>query len=323
MQLRRVLASVAAAALAAHGRAETVTPVQKVLQLMDSMLAKGKQEKHAEQVQFAAYKQFCDDTSVEKRRAIDEANEKIGLLQADIEKYTANAEKLTKEIAQHDADIATWNGDKDAATKVRTIEKADFDAMHKDYAESISALQRAIAVLKKQAYDRKQAEAVPVQPAAAQSSAAAAAADASAAVVDTAAPAAAPSPAAAMSPAPAPAALVEVAAVTRLSLLPESAKESIEALLQAAPEAYGYEFQSHGVIDLLEKLLNEFAEEQTKLEKGERNAKHAYEMLIQDLTAQTQQATSDREAKTEQKAKNLQAKADAEGDEGHHRDPRR
>merc|ERR1712178_37142 len=64
---------------------------------------------------------------------------------------------LTKEIAGHDDDIAAWTGDKKAATKVRGMEKADYDATHKDYSESIDALQRAIAVLKKQAYDRKQA----------------------------------------------------------------------------------------------------------------------------------------------------------------------
>ena len=34
-----------------------VTPVQKVVQLMEGMLEKGKKEKHDEQVQFAAYKQ--------------------------------------------------------------------------------------------------------------------------------------------------------------------------------------------------------------------------------------------------------------------------
>ena len=34
-----------------------VTPVQKVVQLMQGMLAKGQKEKHNEQVQFAAYKQ--------------------------------------------------------------------------------------------------------------------------------------------------------------------------------------------------------------------------------------------------------------------------
>merc|ERR1719323_2152043 len=135
---------------------ESVTPVQKVIQLMEGMAAKGKEEKHKEQVQFAAYKQFCDDTAVEKKRAIAEADEKIEILKADIEKYTNDAEKLAKEIAGHDDDLAAWTGDKKAATKVRNMEKSDYDATHKDYSESIDALERAIAVLKK-AYDRKQA----------------------------------------------------------------------------------------------------------------------------------------------------------------------
>merc|ERR1719230_234937 len=121
------------------------------------MLEKGKAEKHAEQVQFAAYKQFCDDTQVEKTRAIAEAEEMIEVLKADIEKYTATAAKLTKEIAEHEEDISVWTGDSKAATKVREIEKADYDATHADYSESVDALERAIAVLKKQAYDRKQA----------------------------------------------------------------------------------------------------------------------------------------------------------------------
>merc|ERR1719420_2597885 len=135
----------------------TVTPVQKVIELLQGMLEKGKKEKHEEQVQFAAYKQFCDDTTVEKQRAIKEANEMIEMLKADIQKYTVDAETLTKEIADHDEDISTWNGDIKAATNVREIEKADYDATHKDYSESVDALQRAIAVLKKQAHDRKQA----------------------------------------------------------------------------------------------------------------------------------------------------------------------
>merc|ERR1719434_152655 len=120
------------------------------------MLEKGRKEKHDEQVQFAAYKQFCDDTSVEKKRAIDEANEMIDKLKADIQKYTADAAQLTKEIAGLDEDISVWEGDIKAATNVREIEKSDYDALHKDYSESVDALQRAIAVLKKQAYDRKQ-----------------------------------------------------------------------------------------------------------------------------------------------------------------------
>merc|ERR1719248_366793 len=114
---------------------------------MQGMMEKGKKEKHEEQVQYAAYKQFCDDTSVEK----------LFTLKADIQKYTAHAAKLTKEIAELDEDVAIWTGDIKAATKVREIEKADYDATHKDYSESIDALERAIDVLKKQSHDRKQA----------------------------------------------------------------------------------------------------------------------------------------------------------------------
>merc|ERR1712118_108315 len=145
------------AAHAAGTSKSEVTPVQKVIQLMEGMLEKGKKEKHDEQVQFAAYKQFCDDTTVEKKRAIAEANERIEVLKADIQKYAADAAQLTKEIAELDEDISIWNGDIKAATNVRDIEKADYDATHKDYSESVDALQRAIAVLKKQSHDRKQA----------------------------------------------------------------------------------------------------------------------------------------------------------------------
>merc|ERR1719261_2207543 len=86
----------------------------------------------------------------------------IDVLKADIQKYSADATLLTKEIAELDEDISVWTGDIKAATKVREIEKADYDAMHKDYSESVDALQRAIAVLKKQSHDRKQASFVQV-----------------------------------------------------------------------------------------------------------------------------------------------------------------
>merc|ERR1712166_853262 len=131
--------------------------------------------KHNEQVQFAAYKQFCEDTS----------NEKIDMLKADIQSYTAKAAKLTKEIAELDEDIAVWTGDIKAATSVRKIEKSDYDALHKDYSESVDALGRAIAVLKKQPHDRTQKSA-----------------------------------------------LLQVSALTSLSLIPAEAKRAIDAFVQ-------------------------------------------------------------------------------------------
>jgi len=268
------IALLVAPAVLASG--EGVTPVQKVVQLMEGMLEKGKSMKHEEQVQFAAYKQFCDDTSAAKEASIKKADEKIEVLQADIEMYLANIAKLSKEIAEHEADINAWAGDMKAATTVRGIEKAAYDDMHKDLSESVSALERAVQVLKTQSHDRKQAS------------------------------------------------FVQVAALSRLRLIPERAKRALTAFLQedpesdplsvTAPEAFGYEFQSHGIISMLEKLLDEFIEERTKLEKEESNSVHQYKLLIQDLTKQTEQAKFDVSQKSELLAKNKEDKAGAEGE---------
>merc|ERR1719498_1406513 len=149
--------------LAGSAGAVKVTPVQKVLELLTSMVEKGKKEKHDEQVQFAAYKQFCDDTTVEKTRAIAEANEKIEQLQADIEKYNNEATRLGNEIAKHDDDIATWQGDSKASTSVREIEHSDYLDTRKDYSESIQALKEAIVTLKANHHDVAQTSAALTQ----------------------------------------------------------------------------------------------------------------------------------------------------------------
>merc|ERR1719482_413322 len=78
----------------------------------------------------------------------------------------------------------------------------------------------------------------------------------------------------------------------------------------SAPQANAYEFQSSGIVDMLEKLKDKFEDERTDLEKEESNARHAYEMLIQDLTAQIETATEDRE----EKASKLQKAAEDKGD---------
>merc|ERR1719428_1305020 len=230
-------------------------------------------------VQFAAFKQFCDGTAVEKSKAIKEANQMIEDLKADIFEYATDAETLAEEIAKHDEDIAVWNGDLKAATNVRDIEKADYDALHKDLSESVDALERAIAVLKKQAGDKAQA-----------------------------------------------ASLVQLAPLKNMKLIPPEAKRAIDAfvsrdaedpeetLAMSAPEANAYEFQSQGIIDMLQKLLDKFIAERTAAEKEESDSVHAFEMLSQDLNNNIEQSTAAREEKAALKAKKLQAKADAEGD---------
>jgi prefoldin subunit 5 len=256
--------------------ATAVTPVQKVIQLLQGMLEKGKQEKQEEQVQFAAYKQFCDDTTIEKQRAIKGANSLIEQLGASIQKAEADAATLAKEIAQLDEDISVWQGDLKAATEVREIENTDYMGTHKEYQESIEALDKAIITLKRQMKDVPQ--------------------------------------------------LTALAQVRDAMFIPESARKVISAFLAqgdelgdelrdeiSAPEANAYEFQASGIFDMLEKLKDKFADEKTDLEKEEMNARHAYEMLVQDLKAQITAATADREEKAQEKATKLQGAAEDKG----------
>merc|ERR1719478_562231 len=202
--------------------------VHLLLQLLNGMAEKGKAEKQEEQVQFAAYKQFCDDTTVEKQNAIEEANGEIEKFEADISKFSADAEQLAHEISVHDEDIATWEGDQKAATKVRNIEKTDYEAEHMDITQSIEALGAGVDTMKAQAHDVAQS------------------------------------------------ALVQIATMPRI---PEDAKKTINAFLSqtpddenlamASPQANAHEFASQGIIDLLAKLEDKFADQRTKLEKEE------------------------------------------------------
>merc|ERR1719217_1296750 len=83
----------------------------------------------------------------------------IEILTADIEKYEAEAASAAKVISALELDIATWEGDTQAAVKVREIEFTDYTATHKDYSETISALEMAISTLMKTSGDVKQAAA--------------------------------------------------------------------------------------------------------------------------------------------------------------------
>jgi len=283
-----LMCAVAIFGIFAGAKAETVTPVQKVIQLLNGMVEKGKKEKHDEQVQFASYKQFCDDTSVEKGRDIKEANEMIDVLKAHIEKFEADAAKLTAEIAVHDADISTWEGDHKAAGKVRTVENEDYEVTHKDYTDALDTIAEALATLKKQAKDTPHA-AVLMQKASA-------------------------------------AALMQITRATPLNVVSGESKKLLRDIFlqqedaendmveEGSPEASAYEFQGQAIIDMVSKLEFKFMDERTALEKAEAANRQAFEILQQDLKAQLEAATTARTEKTQAKAKALEDSANAKGD---------
>merc|ERR1719271_2180533 len=255
--------------------ASEVTPIQKVLTLMNEMKAKATKEKNDEEVRFSAFSQWCENTKKSKTDEINAGNEKIESLEAKIEKARVLIEKLTDRILELEEDLSRWKKDEKSATTVRDAERADFTATVTDYTESIDAVAGAINILKKQAYDRKQADLI-------QSS------------------------------------LIQVRS---LKLIPAASKKALTSFLQQAPElaydapeANAYEFQSGGVVDMLEKLNDEFSTKKTELEKDELAAQQAFEQIFQQLADNIENAEFEIAKKTKHRAQTEEAKAEAEGD---------
>jgi len=263
--------SLAAALLLGATPSSAVTPIQKVIQLLDGMIAKGKEEKHVEEVGFAKFQQWCDSVRAEKTKSIKEGAAQILQLRADIDKASTDATALAGEVAELEGAVAKAEKELSTATTLRKTEKADYDAQHEDFSESISALERAVQVLKSREADVPQAltqlRAAPWLPAEAKS---------------------------------ALASFLETGA---------SAEDG-----QAPPEANAYEFQSGGVVAVLEKLRHKFQDQLLDTEKAELNAKANFEALKQGLEDSIEYDTKAAGEKTARRAGRLEDAAKAKGD---------
>jgi len=124
-----------------------VTPVQKVIAMMNEMKAKGTAEMEKEAKLFREYMSWCDVMKDEKETAIREATDKIEKQHAHEMKMHANAEKLGDQVVELDTEIATFSGDKTENKKVRTMEHEDYEHVHEDTTANIDATHQAIAKL--------------------------------------------------------------------------------------------------------------------------------------------------------------------------------
>merc|ERR1719408_924054 len=267
--MMRTSALVCIALLAASAVASDVTPIQKVIEMMDGMLAKGKKEKHEEEVEFAKFHEWCDQVRDEKTKSIAEATAQIEELAAAIDKAESDAEVLTEEIAELEKEVAQLTADADSATAQRKKENEDYKAAHQDLSESVDAIARAIQVLKQREGDVAQS----------------------------------------------------LLQVSSLSAIPAQEKAVITSFLSlqassdaSAPEANAYEFQSGGIVSVLEKLKLKFEDQRLALEKEEMTSKANYEVLNQQLTDDIKADNAAIKKKTAMKAKRLGDAATAKGD---------
>jgi len=259
-----------------------VTPVQKVIKLLQDMQATSTQEKKDEEVAFASFKTWCDHTTKTKQESIAKAEALMEQYEAEIQAAESDVAMLTEAMADLDAEMDGYKKDMKAATEVRDKEHADYQTTHKDYTESVDAVSRAAAVLSSQSADVSQAalllqevvknHRVPI-----------------------------------------------VAKRTFTAFVTSNIKDPFDedahiGLSVSAPQANAYEFQSGGVVDMLKKLKDKFEDERTQLEKEEMSQKQAYEMLIQDLTDSVERATAAKRRKAKTRGQRAEDAATAKGE---------
>jgi hypothetical protein len=94
----------------------------------------------------------------------------------------------------------------------------------------------------------------------------------------------------------------------------ENLAQPMDPLAVSAPQANAFDFQSGGVVEMLQKLEDKFKDERNELEKAEMEAKHAHEMVVQDLDGQIKAATRELGRQASAKAQRDQDAAEAKGD---------
>merc|ERR1719473_72293 len=280
MRSSTILLLLSAGAFAAKVASEVqVTPIQKVIQMLNDMLSKGKQEMLDEQTRFAAFKQFCDSTSAEKSKAIAKGTDKVAKLTADIGEADADAAQMAKDIAGLDNDISTWDAEHQEQSAQRSKDHDEFVKTHQELTESVDAVERAVETV----------------------SAGPGASLAQTSLLEL----------SSKSLVPASARRIIASFLQRTD--PETALMQ-DAMEVSAPEAHVFESQSGGVLDMVKGLGEKFEEQRDTLEKEEMNEKHSFDMMAQDLTDQIESATKNREKKSSFKSQRESDKADFSGE---------
>lgn len=237
-----------AASIGLRNGGGSISAVQKVVQMLQDMALKAKQSRKAEEVSFAQFSTWCaQEVDKLKRQTGSEAQE-IQKLSADVGKLSSDVQTLGDEITGLQSTVASQEADVKAQAAQREKDHAAFLLQQKDYSESVDALERAMFALQKQDFDH-----------------------------------------------------TDLLQVAESQALPVNAQQMISAFLgmmkdsdmasqepnyaaYASPEANAYELHSHGILDMLKRLRDDFKEKLAECQQQEMNSKHAHEMMAQDLT---------------------------------------
>jgi DNA repair exonuclease SbcCD ATPase subunit len=256
-----------------------VTPVQKVINMVEELQAKVSEEGKAEATTYDAFACFCKSKTDEKTKAISEEEQTLSDLQSEIKKLSSKRDQidqdiqdLTEEIADHEHFLATAEG-------IRKEERAVFEAADLDLEKSVHQIQVArdkLAGSEGFLQGRAGARAL-------------------AAVRES----------------------VQTALDMADSLGLLSGKSGLPALLQQpvtdVPVA-DYTFHATSIVETLDDLLKAFRDKKVELETIEAKAQSDFERAMQSKTAQLKAAQEDLDAKNKKRTVTTEAIASAQGD---------
>jgi chromosome segregation ATPase len=126
-----------------------VSPVQKVIELLDDLKAKVQGDLAKEELLMGEYTKWCDSEANEKEDAITSAARTMSELQATIEESSGSISALTAEIEELAGKISASEADLAKATEIRTSEKSAFEATEKELVETQDSLERALVMIKR------------------------------------------------------------------------------------------------------------------------------------------------------------------------------
>merc|ERR1719156_183690 len=135
--------------LALIATAGAVSPVQKVIELLDDCKGKVAKDLAAEAAVMEEYTTFCDDESKEKGYAIETASREIGELTAAIEDAKATILAKTDELSTLGSVLGAKDKELADAQGVRSAKNAEFVAAEKELVKSVDECSRAVVALEK------------------------------------------------------------------------------------------------------------------------------------------------------------------------------
>jgi hypothetical protein len=266
-----------------------VSPIEKTIELLESLQAKIVKEGETEAKLYEEFTSFCNDESKETQFEIKTAKADVERAEATIADEAAKIGVAETKIEELSTSSATAEKDLASATAIREKENADFVKLEKELSSAVDMLERAIAII-----EREMAKTGFIQGGAAMQKIS----DALDSVVT--------------------ASGVNAADRAKVMALvqAQSGDEDLALELQpgGAPDPAAYKSKSGGIVSVLEDMLEKAKGELAAAQKAEMNSKFDYDMLKQKLEDMMANADKVMDETKKAKAAAEEAKAIAQGE---------